>query len=120
MVVRELPHEEWYRLQDLPMAGAGLPAPEVLVVVAEDDHGDIIGVWTAGPIIVLEGLWVREDHQKKSALYRMFHFMVEQLKAIGVPVVYSIVQTPDMHRLAAHGGFQPIDGQLIALNLGDK
>lgn len=119
MVVRELPHDEWFRLLDLPIGANGLPGEDVMVVVAEDNN-EIVGVWTAGPILVLEGLWVREDHQKKTALFRIFNYMIDRLKSLGIPQVYSIVQTPEMVQLAAHGGFKSIDGQLIALDLGDK
>tara|TARA_R110000868_G_scaffold368235_1_gene631292 strand:+ start:1092 stop:1451 length:360 start_codon:yes stop_codon:yes gene_type:complete len=119
MVVRELPPEEWFKLLDLPLGEHGLPGEDVTVVVAEDNN-EIVGVWTAGPILVLEGLWVREDHQKKTALFRIFSFMIDRLKALKIPWVYSIVQTPEMAQLAAHGGFQPLEGQLIVLNLGDK
>lgn len=120
MVIRELPQNEWFRLESLPVAANGLPAADVMVVVAEDDQKDIIGVWTAGPVVVLEGLWVREDYRKKSALFRIFHFMVDRLKALNIPYVFSLVQTPEMARLAAHGGFKPLEGQLIVLDLGDK
>lgn len=119
MVVRELPHDEWFKLLDLPIGQNGLPGEDVMVVVAEDND-EIVGVWTAGPILVLEGLWVREDHQKKTALYRIYSFMLERLKSLGVSFIYSIVQTPEMAQLAAHGGFKPLEGQLIVLDLGDK
>ncbi len=120
MVIRELPQDEWHRLLDLPIGENGLPSPDVLVVVAEDDKNDIVGVWTAGPIMVLEGLWVHPDHQKKTALYRIFDFMIKHLRGLGIPAVFSIVQTEEMAQLAAHGGFKPLDGQLIVLNLGDN
>lgn len=97
-----------------------MPADDVTIMVAETPLGDIVGCWTVGPILVLEGLWVREDYRKKSTLFRLFHGMIGKLKAIGVPLVFSIVQTPEMARLAAHGGFEPIQGQIIMLQLGEQ
>lgn len=119
ITVRELPINEWDRLLELPYGSLALPAPDVMVLVAEDE-GDIVGVWSAGPIMMLEGLWVREDHRKTTkTLWKLLNGMVGRLKAFQVPFAYSIVQTTSVLRLAEHAGFKPVEGQFIMLNLKD-
>jgi hypothetical protein len=113
ITVRELPADEWHKLVDLPIAAHGLPADDVIVMVAEDASGAIVGTWSVGPILVAEGLWVADEHQKGTALGKLYAGTLQRLSDIGVHSVYSIVQTPEMLALATHGGFEPIPGQLV-------
>jgi hypothetical protein len=110
--VRELPSEEWFKLIDYPICTNGMPPEDVTIFVVERD-GEIVGHWSAGPIIVLEGLWVAEEHQKTTALGKLYAAMITHLANIGLPSVYSIVQTKEMLDLARHGGFEEIDGRLV-------
>lgn len=117
--IRELPFEEWDKLAELPFAANGLPAGDVKVMVAEDENGDIVGVWSAGLIVCLEGLWVAEEHRKKNTLWKLFYGMMAALRSEQIDIVYSLVQTDEMLKLAEHGGFKEIPGHFIVKSLDE-
>ncbi len=118
MTIRELPFEEWDKLEGLPIAENGLPSPDVMIMVAENEDGVIVGHWTAGTILMLEGLWVNEAYRKPSSvLWRLFTGMIDKLEEDGIPDVHTIVQTDEMLELAQHGGFKVIPGHFLIKRL---
>lgn len=117
MTVRQLPFEEWDRLEGLQIAANGLPNPDTSVIFVVEDAGEIVGTWEAVTPIVLEGLWVREDFQKTTACGRLYHAMVSFLKSLGVDRTYTLVQTPEVLELAQHGGFEIVPGDFLMLDL---
>lgn len=115
--VRELPFDEWDRLVGLPIAANGLPSGDVTIMVAEDPNGEIVGVWTAGLVVMAEGLWVDEQYRKKRTLWDLFHQMQDNLRDKGVERLYSLVQDEATLKLAEHGGFSHIPGYFIGKEL---
>jgi hypothetical protein len=41
-----------------------------MVLVVEDDAGEIVGCWGCYSILHVEGIWIREDHRKKGSVGR--------------------------------------------------
>jgi N-acetylglutamate synthase-like GNAT family acetyltransferase len=118
MVIRQLPFEEWDKLEGYPIAQNGLPDPDVsIMLVAETPEGEIVGTWSALAPIILEGLWVKPEFQKTSVLPKMFTTMKSLLKAAHIDRAYTLVQTPEVKALAEHGGFEVIPGDLCVLDL---
>lgn len=117
MKIRQLPFEEWDKLEGLPIATNGLPNPDTSVIFVVEVDDQIVGTWEAVTPIVLEGLWIREDYQKTTACGRLYYAMTSFLKSINVDRVYTLVQTPEVKDLAQHGGFEVIPGDFLMLDL---
>lgn len=120
VTIKDLSPNEYDRLLSVPYGQGGLPAEDVLVKIAEDDKGEIVGVWTAGPVVFLEGLWIREDYRKTTVLGRMFASMKSTLKDIGIPSVFTLSQSDEITQLAQHGGFNEVPAKLLMLQVKDQ
>lgn len=71
MTTRELPREEWHRLDGTELAPfvAGLPASVLTVLVVEQD-GAIVGCWGLVVSLHAEGLWIAPEHRRGTAVGR--------------------------------------------------
>lgn len=118
--IRQLPFEEWDKLDGLPIATNGLPNPETsMILAAEDENGIVVGVWAAMTPIVLEGLWIREDHRNSTVAGRLLQRMKLFLNSIQVDRAFTLVQSADVKSLAEKAGFAVIPGDLMMLDLLD-
>ena len=72
MRVRELPPVEWGRLRETELGPIidAMPLEHTMVLVVEDDAGEIVGCWGCYSILHVEGIWIREDHRKKGSVGR--------------------------------------------------
>ena len=92
MRIRQLPVEEWGRLEGHPEWNGFMPDPQTsIVVVAEDEEeGGIIGTWCMVLMPHMEGFWIHPDHRKKSTLpVRLFRGMEQVLRENNLNVVLS-------------------------------
>lgn len=116
--IRQLPFEEWDKLEGLPIATNGLPNPDTsAIIAAQDEDGNVIGVWAAMTPIVLEGLWIREDHRHSTVAGRLLINMKQFLRSINVDRAFTLVQAPEIKALAEKAGFNAIPGDLMMLEL---
>jgi len=129
MVIRQLPFEEWDKLDGFPIAQNGgrhpfydiLPNPEVsIIIVAETEGGEIVGTWSAVAPVVLEGLWVKEEYRKKGVFPKMYNTMMDSIFNMGITNVYTLVQTPDVKSLALKLGFEIIPGEFCMIKLNKE
>ena len=126
-MVRILPAEEWNRLTDVgPFAIAGvLPDPlYATVIVEENQTGEIVGTWRVTSIMLLEGLWRREDQRggpigARNLLFGMLQYLNQQ----EVKSAITVIEDPAVAKLAATAGFVPLAeaGRIHVLTLkGDE
>lgn len=123
---RLLPVSEWPRLRPYgPFAAAGvLPDPShALVLVLErydvQAHGPrIVGCWMAKNTVILEGLYLNpeERHLAPSARHHLFS-MIGALQERGVTEVITLIQSPEVLRLAPKAGFVELPGSVHLLKL---
>lgn len=120
--VRILPKNEWPRLFSIgPFAQAQvLPDPLYAnVLVEENEAGEIVGCWEATSIILLEGLWRREDQRKSFSAKRLLFGMIEFLRDRRVKTAITVVQNAEVRALAEKAGFVHLPGTLHLLTLKD-
>jgi hypothetical protein len=107
---RELPPEEWARLEGLPIA-ENLPTPETasIFVIEEDATAQIIATWAALTTVHADGCWVNPAYQRNAAVIRAFtsgYFAM--LRAHGIPQVLTVTQTNQTGTLAEKLGGVPL------------
>lgn len=116
-ITRILPPKEYQRLPGI--TADQLPdASRSLVVVVENERGEIVGRWMALDVVALEGLQIEEGHRgnpvvAKLLLGRMLQILTERR----VASVLTIVQSAEVERLAGHAGFDPVPGTLFQKDL---
>lgn len=114
--VRELPIEEWDRLKGYPIAAAELPDPaRCIVLVAEDENGDIVGHWALVMAPFMEGLWIAEDFRHTTAAAKLLVKMKSVLKDAEINQAFTLVQSNEVKAVAEHAGFQAIEGTLMMI-----
>lgn len=122
VLIRALTPDEYPRLAGLPFTSViGIPDPQLCsVLVAENSAGEIVGLWSAMPVVHLEGLWVREDYQKTTVLGRLHKAMRTLLATLGVRSCFTYVEDPSVLIIALKAGFQRLRGDLLYLELPPK
>ena len=118
MKTRVLPVDEWPRLGGMPAWGeAPLPDPEhALIVVVEDDGGEILMHWVAVTFVHLECLWKRPDCGA-GVTRALLETMFDELRSRDIAAVWTIAQTPEIDRLARHAGFERLPGAMYLKSL---
>jgi hypothetical protein len=105
---RELPPEEWDRLQGLPIAEA-LPDPASAAILVIERDGQIVATWAALTTVHLEGCYIAPAHQKSlTAVKTLVHGMNTLLQARGLVQVLTVTQTDAVGHLAEKLGGQPL------------
>lgn len=117
---RELPPEEWDRLEGLGLAQS-LPDPATATLLVVEHHGAIIASWVAMTTIHLEGCAIAPAHQKSPGVVKaLVEGMNDLLSARDIPQVLTVTQTPDVARLAEKLGGQPLGTLwLLTVPLGE-
>lgn len=115
MSVRVLPPDEWNRLSEIgPFATAQvLPDPVFATVIVEEDDqsGEIVGCWMVTSIMLLEGLWRREDRRKSpTGARRLLFGMIDYLRNRRVKTAITAIQDAEVESLALKAGFHPVPG----------
>ena len=117
VTVRELPVEEWSRLEGYPIATNELPDPDRCAVLVAEDDGKIIGTWGVVLAPFLEALWVDADYRQKTfTAAKMLIGMRNMLEERGIHQAFTLVQSPYVLELAQKAGFQVLDGDLCMIN----
>lgn len=117
--VRVLPPEEWDRLRELPFGAAGLPDPQLAVIlVAETPEGRIVGTWAAMNQVLLDGLWVAPEYRRTTLVAaKLLRGMKDTMRRIGLRHGFAIVHTTEVLSLAMKAGFTRVEGDLCHLDL---
>lgn len=116
--VRELPVEEWGKLEGYPIATNGLPDPDRCAVLVAEEDGKIVGTWGVVFAPFLEGLWVDADYRQRTfTAAKMLIGMKHMLEDKKIPQALTLVQTPYVLELAQKAGFQVLDGDLCMINI---
>lgn len=116
-LARLLPPTEWHRL-GLPAAVLPTDPSNAIIVVVEDEHGEIIGRWFGYTTVTLEGLFINPEHRKHPGVAaRLMQAMTTELVSRGVPQATTLIQTPDVAALAKRHGLYTLDGQVWVLDL---
>lgn len=112
--VRLLPHDEWNRLAEIgPFKDAQvLPDPLFAsVIVLENEAGEIIGCWMTTPIMLLEGLWLREDQRGNRRSGReLLQGMLQFLQEYQVKTAITVIQEPEIEVIAKKTKFEAVPG----------
>src|SRR5262245_30715389 len=119
VTIRELPPDEWDRLRAMPFGSQGLPDPQLAkVLVAEDEDGEIVGIWAAMTVVMLDGLWIKPTHRRVTWLaMKLLRAMRTLLVGLGVRQSFTIASTSDVLVLALKAGFTRVQGDLCHLDL---
>jgi hypothetical protein len=119
--VRQLPPEEWHRLNDFePFATHGLPTVEHWRVVVAEDGDQIVGFCCLFNAVHWEPWWVHESYQKRPGLLRqMIRHGKGLLHDAGVDCVFVVVgdELPAQQALVERFGFSPVPGKFYFLTL---
>jgi N-acetylglutamate synthase-like GNAT family acetyltransferase len=117
--LRQLPIEEWSKLEGHPALAGWVPDPTTSIVVVAEQEGEIIALWAARNFVQLEGFWVAPEHRRKSRLpVRLVNYMREVLATCGIkkalcwtgdPVVVSYLTRLGMTKM-------PVDSFLFETN----
>ena len=70
ITTRELPTDEWHRLESCGMTTLWARLPESTRVVVVEHDGAIIGCVTGMVILHAEGLWIDPRHRKQAGVWR--------------------------------------------------
>lgn len=120
--VRVLPPEEWPRLAALPFAERyGIPpVGSAIIVVAENDAGEIVGLWSALHTVHLEGLWIDPEYRRTTrTAAQLLRGMKEALAADHIVHSFTMVEynNPEVLVLALKAGFVRLPVDLLFLEL---
>ena len=114
MTTRELPFEEWDRLNgtELQTIRGVLDPQRARVLVVENDDGDIIGCWALFAAIHTEGFWVAPTHRKQGGVARrLLVTMRGWLQAEGVRAVMTASNDAEMTAYLTRLGATAIPGE---------
>jgi ribosomal protein S18 acetylase RimI-like enzyme len=70
MTTRELPREEWDRLQGTELEALAATGLETLTILVVEDAGEIVGCWGLVPVFHAEGIWVAPAHRGRGSVGR--------------------------------------------------
>ena len=70
MTARILPKGEWAKLMAMWPMLPQVKTDAMDVVVVEDAAGEIVGCWGLITLAHVEGMWIRDDHQKRGVVLR--------------------------------------------------
>jgi len=114
MKVRELHPSEWGRLSETelgPLIDA-MPLEHTMVLVVEDDAGEIVGCWGCYSILHVEGLWIRDDHRLKGSVgRRLWTAMRAFLTAKGAGGAVTASMNDDVTYMLERAGARKLPGE---------
>lgn len=119
VTVRPLAPEDYPRLASLPIAARGIPsAQHSVILVAETEAGEIVGVWGAFTMVMLDGLWVAPAYRQHSSVAaRLLRGMKSLLAQLGIVHSFTLVDSPEVLLLALKAGFQKLPHDVCLLDL---
>lgn len=106
--VRRLPDGEYDRLQEI--AEGFTPTPEgSVVVVAEDEEGEICGRLMLLPLLHLDAVWIRGDKRRATTLARLEKKMVQVLTDAEISAIFVNVALKEMEGYLTRWGYKKMD-----------
>ena len=115
MVIRELPPEEFHRLQGLPMLdGLGLDNanPDFTRFVVAEVEGEIMGFWALTQAIHVEPIWVHPTLRGTTAPGRMWVKVKQILADFRIKTAFCCVDTPTVSGYVQRLGFEKMPHDL--------
>ncbi len=108
MITRRLGPEEYHKLQSCPWLEAKrCPHPETSVVmVAEDDEGQLAGFVAAQLVLCTEPVWIAPKQRKGWVLLKLYEHMKKELKELGVTTVTSHASNEETASYLERFGFK--------------
>lgn len=106
--IRLLEPEEYTKLAEHPSLAGLTPSDGTYVVVAEDEHQQMIGYFMATPVYHLEPVWVDPMYRGSTLLSRLWGAMTRLLDAIRVDVAFSCADRPEIADYLTRLGLTPL------------
>lgn len=100
-----------------------MPKPEhsLILVIEDEDTGQIAGMWMAMNVVLLEGLYIAPEYRhKRGVAQRLFHGMISLLKGRGIRSAFTFTQEPSVAALAAKAGFTDVEGMIHVLTMKEE
>ncbi len=122
MNVRALDKSEYSRIIGLGPFVDCAPSEDAVVVVAEDDNGQIVGYWCAFNAVHLEPLWVAEAERQNGVGMALWGGLREVLKEHDIPNAFAMVADEDVMThlpLAGKLGFRRVPVSTLFIDLGE-
>lgn len=114
MVVRELPAEEWGRLEGHEaLLGAPLPDPSHSRVVVAEDGEEIVAAWFLTQVVHIEPLWIHPQYRRKLLPARLFPLVCSILDSCSIFKAFCLVDTPAVSNYAQRLGMKQLPYDLF-------
>lgn len=124
MKTRLLEPSEHGRLAGIgPFEKCGPDPASSMVIVAEDEDGEILGYWCAFNAVHLEPLWVVDGERNNGVGMALWHGLREVLEEQGVANAFAMVGDEDTMThlpLANKLGFKKLPVSTLFIQLSDK
>lgn len=107
--VRDLPVEEWNRLEDHPaLQGQPLPDPTYHRAVVAEADGEIVAVWFMVHVIHLEPVWIDPHFRGGTLPVRMLKEMSTILDSCTVTKAFCFADRPEIADYLQRLGMQKL------------
>lgn len=116
LTVRELPSDEWHRLNDTGLSSVWqiLPPADATVLVVEDAAGQIVGCWSMLRVYHVEGLWIHPEHQRLAGVGRkLLRAMFALAHRCGIKTAVTAADTTEMFEWVARAGGRPLPPSFV-------
>lgn len=97
MTIRELPSEEWGKVEGHPaFGGIRLDPSNAVVFVAEDEQGEIVGVQALTLVLHMEPLWVAPHERGGMLAFKLFDKARQKLDECRVNAALCYTDQPEV------------------------
>lgn len=106
------------QLLSLPYGANGLPDPNLaLIIVTETPDGQIVGIWSAATMVMLDGLWVDPNHRDSIVAGQLLRVMKQELALRDISTSFTLIDDQGVAALAHKAGFVRAKWDLWILDL---
>lgn len=118
MSSRELPEEEFARLQGLGFfADYPIPPGYRMRVWVVEYEGAIVGYWCLLAVYHTEPIWIAPTTRNTQVLRELMGGMVALLRAEQCSGALAIIDSPELEQMAQAFGYQPVPGTIYKLEI---
>lgn len=97
MTIRELPSEEFYKLEGHKALKGLVPDPTTSkIIVAENEAGEIVGFWFMVQVVHLEPIWIAPEYRSGLIAGRMWKVMRVLLDSLRINVGFMFADRSDI------------------------